>query len=508
MAHFKTRKPVEKKTVTPNKSTERQNDMLDNQDNYWPDNAPLKGIKNKEGRDSRIQTPSMFLNKAAESNPTLTRRALISLQRLYGNTFVQRVVDLQRKEEEPSGVGPEVEQTIQSKRGSGQPLDKATRLSMENAFGSDFSGVRIHRDGDADTLNRALSSRAFTTGQDIFFKQGEYNTGNSDGRELLAHELTHVVQQTRGIHNKMNVSLPGDRYEQEADRVAREVVQRERQNTPPTTESEKIRRQIEEEEEEELQAKHLIQKQEEEEEELQPKRLIQKQEEEEEETLQSKKIQGIGSTSPEYLHRSNLGSASRGIRQLAGSELIQRQGPAAAGAAALGAAEWIGLGAAGYVVAQDAVSASAGDISYTFAEMEGVLLPGGGSNVEEYRRTHPRANIRTHTHTVSTWLNHVTGARAMGIKFGITFNYDGHAIGNISCNILDTYDWPAWSGEVRVNFTPLSLARGDVSVIRITLNLNADRTLLGGLVKSRILHLDGARNIRKLGSGAWVRFNE
>ncbi len=67
---------------------------------------------------------------------------------------------------------------------------------MEQSFGADFSGVRIHADGEADQLSRALSARAFTTGQEIYFKQGEYQPDSQPGQMLLAHELTHVVQQT------------------------------------------------------------------------------------------------------------------------------------------------------------------------------------------------------------------------------------------------------------------------------------------------------------------------
>jgi hypothetical protein len=55
--------------------------------------------------------------------------------------------------------------------------------------------VNIHADSEADSLNKQVGARAFTTGSDIFFRQGEYNPASSNGQELLAHELTHVVQQ-------------------------------------------------------------------------------------------------------------------------------------------------------------------------------------------------------------------------------------------------------------------------------------------------------------------------
>jgi hypothetical protein len=98
---------------------------------------------------------------------------------------------------------------------------------MESAFGADFGGVRVHTDAQADGLNRLLNARAFTTGHDIFFRRGEYSPGSSTGRELLAHELTHVVQQgSAGIQGKFSVSRPSDASEQEADRVAKAVMQR------------------------------------------------------------------------------------------------------------------------------------------------------------------------------------------------------------------------------------------------------------------------------------------
>jgi len=170
------------------------------------------------------------LNRAPDVQTAQTPETLLRLQRQYGNRFVQRVVELSRSGDGPADVAPEVEQTIQQARGGGQGLDSNVRAQMEPAFKADFGGVRVHTDGQADNLNRSLSARAFATGQDIFFKQGEYNPGSSSGRELLAHELTHVVQQHGdAVQTKLTVGAPGDRYEQEADSVARAVIQQEHQ---------------------------------------------------------------------------------------------------------------------------------------------------------------------------------------------------------------------------------------------------------------------------------------
>lgn len=92
---------------------------------------------------------------------------------------------------------PQLSQAIQSTRG-GKPLDRHVQAHMEQQFGSSFANVRIHTNPHADQLNRALDARAFTKGTDIFFRAGEYQPGTQGGDRLLAHELTHVVQQANG----------------------------------------------------------------------------------------------------------------------------------------------------------------------------------------------------------------------------------------------------------------------------------------------------------------------
>lgn len=94
-----------------------------------------------------------------------------------------------------AAVEPGLERSIERARASGNSLPDKLRTRMESAFGADFSRVRIHADSESDLLNRSLQSRAFTTGYDLFFKRGEYNPGSRDGQGVIAHELTHVVQQ-------------------------------------------------------------------------------------------------------------------------------------------------------------------------------------------------------------------------------------------------------------------------------------------------------------------------
>ncbi len=78
---------------------------------------------------------------------------------------------------------------------NGSPMPVGTRSFMENAFSRDFSAVRLHTDAEAADMSSGIGARAFTYGNDIYFNKGQYAPETPDGKKLLAHELTHVVQQ-------------------------------------------------------------------------------------------------------------------------------------------------------------------------------------------------------------------------------------------------------------------------------------------------------------------------
>jgi hypothetical protein len=172
------------------------------------------------------------VSRSKNGNASGVEASLLRLQRTFGNQYVSRVIDRMQDGGESSEAN--VEREIDGARGSGRGLDHTVRGQMESSFGVDFGNVRVHTDERADNLNHALSARAFATGQDIFFRQGEYNPGTSSGRELLAHELTHVVQQNGGaVKTKLSVSDPGDAHEIEADQIAKMVMQQEQYGPQP-----------------------------------------------------------------------------------------------------------------------------------------------------------------------------------------------------------------------------------------------------------------------------------
>lgn len=85
--------------------------------------------------------------------------------------------------------------TLNSSKGGGSPLPKGTRSFMENAFSADFSSVKIHTGNQASQLSKGINAKAFTYGNEIYFDNGQYNPASDQGRHLLAHELTHTIQQ-------------------------------------------------------------------------------------------------------------------------------------------------------------------------------------------------------------------------------------------------------------------------------------------------------------------------
>ncbi len=152
-------------------------------------------------------------------------RPLASLQHQVGNRAVQRLL-AQRSSDGSSELDDETAGRINQQRSGGQPLDSGVQKQMAGSTGEDFSEVKVHTDPEADALNHQLGAKAFTTGQDVFFRAGAYQPQTSSGQELLAHELTHVIQQRQGAVSggtHMKVNAPGDTFEQQAEEVAHSI---------------------------------------------------------------------------------------------------------------------------------------------------------------------------------------------------------------------------------------------------------------------------------------------
>lgn len=142
----------------------------------------------------------------------------LGLHGVVGNQAVGRLLESRRLEHEADaaagrdapasaapghtddmpGVTPELESGIAAARGGGAALAPPLRRQMERQLGADLGAVRLHTGARADSLSRALHARAFTTGHDVFLRSTEAGAADPAGREVLAHELAHVVQQQGG----------------------------------------------------------------------------------------------------------------------------------------------------------------------------------------------------------------------------------------------------------------------------------------------------------------------
>jgi len=143
----------------------------------------------------------------------------------------------------PAGAGQGLAPAVVNDvlRSPGQPLDPTTRAFMESRFGHDFGRVRVHIGAKASASALAVDALAYTVGPDVVFRQGQYRPETEEGRKILAHELTHVVQQraastsertgegsqakqSASLQAELEVSAPGDRYEREAERISEAIV--------------------------------------------------------------------------------------------------------------------------------------------------------------------------------------------------------------------------------------------------------------------------------------------
>lgn len=204
--------------------------------------------------------PQQTEAKAPEKLTALHSHPLVTLQSRAGNQAVARMVQrhgaesdevqmkhdpaIQREEEaeaedeelqmkhdpapqvglEGGPVGGDIEGRINGMRGGGTSVPDGIRSQMEEATGADLSGVRVHQDRESDTLNRQLTAKAFTTGNDIFLRS-DASAGDS---RLMGHELAHVVQQSSGRTasggNGMSAGAANDPLEHEADQLADAVL--------------------------------------------------------------------------------------------------------------------------------------------------------------------------------------------------------------------------------------------------------------------------------------------
>jgi hypothetical protein len=163
---------------------------------------------------SRLEEPESAMAMRAALSGRLAvagPRGVTGLQRAVGNSSTAALMEDDRSP---------VHDVVNS--GGGSPLQAEVRADMEGRFGQDFGDVRVHTDGAAHESAKSVNAQAYTVGSNIVFQRDKYDPASDSGKHMLAHELTHVVQQRSGpvdgtdAGGGVKVSDPSDRFERDA----------------------------------------------------------------------------------------------------------------------------------------------------------------------------------------------------------------------------------------------------------------------------------------------------
>ena len=155
---------------------------------------PEEKLQKQEQQEETVQTAQLPEEKVQKQEQEKLQKAQSDEDRL------------QRKGNGTPAIGVNTQSAIRNKTTGGQPLSADVRSYMEPRFSSDFSKVRIHSDAESAALSNRLSARAFTYQNHVFFSRDQYQPGTSEGKQLLAHELTHTIQQGHAVQRTPSVS--------------------------------------------------------------------------------------------------------------------------------------------------------------------------------------------------------------------------------------------------------------------------------------------------------------
>lgn len=166
---------------------------------FPPASAPLVQKSSEEEVQKQEETGEIQEKPISESITPVVQLAAEDDDTLQKMHFE----DVQQKTEGNNAghASSNLESNLSGSRGGGAPLASESKDQMESGFGADFSNVRIHNDSNSVQMNKELGSQAFASGNDIYFNEGKYNPGSKEGQHLLAHELTHTVQQGASAKN-------------------------------------------------------------------------------------------------------------------------------------------------------------------------------------------------------------------------------------------------------------------------------------------------------------------
>lgn len=216
--------PVQAKMTVnkPGDKFEQEADKMADKVMRMPDPAPGKEEKIQRAPEEKVQrAPDEKIQKREDDRVMKMEEKQVQKAEEKVQKAEVKEEKVQKKEEDKvqrkgggdgssSAVGAGTQSAIQNSAGGGQPLSSDVRSYMEPRMGADFSNVRVHNDPESASLNNQLGARAFTYQNNVFFGQGQYQPGTGEGKQLLAHELTHTIQQGHAPETTVQrSSVPG-----------------------------------------------------------------------------------------------------------------------------------------------------------------------------------------------------------------------------------------------------------------------------------------------------------
>jgi hypothetical protein len=190
------------KIGAPDDKYEKQADRVADRVVQMPDSGP--GVQMQEMEEEEmLQTQPMEEEEPIQMQEEEEMQAKLETNLQTKCEACAEEESLQMKEINSSNPTDQIGPRLDSKKGSGSHMSNSVQNELSNKMGADFSNVNIHTGPEAIQMNRSLGARAFTHGNDIYFNQGEYNPSTPKGKHLLAHELTHVLQQSGANRSRL-----------------------------------------------------------------------------------------------------------------------------------------------------------------------------------------------------------------------------------------------------------------------------------------------------------------
>ncbi|BFM43833.1 hypothetical protein CFS9_24740 [Flavobacterium sp. CFS9] len=192
----KSDKKEEEKPVQKKSDKKEEEKPVQKKSNKKEEEKPVQKKSDKKEEEKPVQKKS---DKKEEEKPVQKKCADCEKEeKVQSKEQKEEDKAVQKKEQNPDAEieNNELEGKLDHSKGGGNGLDKKTKKEMESGFGADFSNVKIHTDTNAVQMSQELGAQAFTNGNDVYFNKGKYNPDSREGKHLLAHELTHTIQQT------------------------------------------------------------------------------------------------------------------------------------------------------------------------------------------------------------------------------------------------------------------------------------------------------------------------